>query len=82
MYPTVDAVPGIVAKDTSTVILISKLLLQQDCLQTFDDSMLPIPWNEQVKHYFALPRIVVLKCYNLSWPIEAWKIYDIKVNDI
>merc|ERR1712071_286629 len=44
----IDAVPGIVAKDTSTVILISKLLLQQDCLQTFDDSMLPIPWNEQL----------------------------------
>lgn len=44
----INAVPGIMARDASTVTLICKLLLEQNYLQKFDSTVLPIPWNEQL----------------------------------
>jgi len=44
----INAVPGIMAQETSTVALVSKLLLEQNYMLKFDDNVIPIPWNEQL----------------------------------
>ena len=46
----VEPVPGIMARDSQTVITITKHLLHNNHLQNHGDpDVLPIPWNEQVR---------------------------------
>lgn len=44
----VQAVPGILARDSFTINLVSKLLLDECYIAKFDPNVLPIPWNELV----------------------------------
>jgi hypothetical protein len=49
----VASVPGIMARDSQTVVTVTKLLLNDNHLQIHGDpDLLPIPWNEKV--FFAL----------------------------
>jgi len=44
----IKAVPGIMARETSTVVLLSKLLLDRCYLSKYDTLAVPIPWNHQL----------------------------------
>ncbi|KAK4023161.1 hypothetical protein OUZ56_008590 [Daphnia magna] len=45
----IPSVPGILARDSKTVILLCKLLLDDGYIRRyFDPDLLPIPWNEQM----------------------------------
>jgi len=45
----VASVPGIMARDSKTVVTVTKLLLNDNHLQIHGDpDLLPIPWNEKV----------------------------------
>lgn len=47
----VPSVPGILAKDSKTVIMLCQLLLDDGYIRRyFDPDLLPIPWNEQVRN--------------------------------
>lgn len=51
----VPSVPGILARDSKTVIILCKLLLDDGYIRRyFDPDLLPIPWNEQVTLYPTL----------------------------
>ena len=48
----VPSVPGILARDSKTIIMLCKLLLDDGYIRrNFDPDLLPIPWNEQVRNY-------------------------------
>ncbi|XP_046652403.1 fatty acid amide hydrolase 1-like [Daphnia pulicaria] len=45
----IPSVPGILARDSKTVIMLCKLLLDDGYIRRyFDPDLLPIPWNEQM----------------------------------
>ena len=50
----VPSVPGILTKDSKTVIMLCQLLLDDGYIRRyFDPDLLPIPWNEQVRNQIA-----------------------------
>lgn len=48
-FSSVPSVPGILARDYETLVMVCKLLLDNGYLRRyFDPDLLPIPWNEPV----------------------------------
>lgn len=57
----VEPVPGIMARDSQTVLTVTKLLLDNNHLRIHGDlDVLPIPWNEQVRPYEFIRRSLII----------------------
>lgn len=55
----VPSVPGILARDYETLVMVCKLLLDKGYLRRyFDPDLLPIPWNEPVIAFSVSIRIM------------------------